>query len=95
MSIFLVVGYYLLLVFSFAMWARLALDLSRNVAPHWRPRGVVLVVSEIVFAITDRPIRLVRKFVRPIAFGGVLLDLYWSIVMLGVFILMYVITALI
>lgn len=95
MIVFYTVGYYALMLFSFAMWGRLVLDLSRNVAPHWRPRGALLVVSEIVFAITDRPIRWVRKFVRPISFGGMALDLAWSIVMLVVFVLMYVITALI
>jgi YggT family protein len=72
------------------MWARFLLDLARNFARNWRPRGVTLVLSEIVYTLTDPPIRTARRVVKPIRFGGMSLDFAWSIVMLVVIVLIYV-----
>ncbi len=72
------------------MWGRFVLDLARNFARDWRPKGFWLVLAELVFTLTDPPIRLVRRFVPPIRVGGSGLDFSWSIVMLVVIVLMYV-----
>jgi YggT family protein len=84
------VAYYLLLLYFLAMWARFILDLARNFARQWRPRGAVLVIAEIVFTITDPPVRLVRRLLPPIRLGGISLDFAWSLVMLCVIILMFI-----
>jgi YggT family protein len=84
------VAYYLLLLYFLAMWARFILDLARNFARQWRPRGAVLVVAEIVFTLTDPPIRFVRRLLPPIRLGGISLDFAWSFVMLAVIILMFI-----
>ncbi len=42
--------------------------------------GPGLVVAEAVFALTDPPIKLVRRVVPPIRVGNVALDLAWTIV---------------
>jgi YggT family protein len=84
------VAYYLLLLYFLAMWARFILDLARNFARQWRPRGAVLVLAEIVFTVTDPPIRLVRRLLPPIRLGGIALDFAWSFVMLAVIILMFI-----
>jgi YggT family protein len=83
------VAHYVLLIFFFIMWARFLLDLARNFARTWRPRGALLVVSEFVFAVTDPPVRLARRIVKPVRFGGVSLDFGWSLVMLLVIVLIY------
>ncbi|MBC7518269.1 MAG: YggT family protein [Microbacteriaceae bacterium] len=70
------------------MWARFLLDLARSFARNWRPSGVGLVVAEAVFTITDPPVRAVRRVIPPLRIGGLALDFGWSIVMLGVIILM-------
>ncbi|MFP7760301.1 YggT family protein [Marisediminicola sp. LYQ85] len=92
-SLIAAVAYYALLLYFFAMWARFILDLARNFARSWRPRGAVLVLAEFVFTITDPPIRAVRKIIPPLRFGGIGLDFGWSIVMLGVIVLMYIVRA--
>lgn len=89
-SVLATVAYYALLLFFFAMWARFVLDLARNFARNWRPKGFVLVLAEIVFSLTDPPIRAVRRVIPPLRLGGVALDFGWSIVMLAVIILMSV-----
>ncbi|HAM27277.1 MAG TPA: hypothetical protein DCP11_11440 [Microbacteriaceae bacterium] len=89
LSLIATLVYYLLLIYSFVMWGRLALDVARTFVPTWRPKGAGLVLAELVFSVTDPPIRAVRKLVPPIRVGGIALDLAWSIVMLAVIILIY------
>ena len=72
------------------MWARFVLDLARNFSRGWRPKGFWLILAELVFTVTDPPIRFVRRFVPPIKVGGGGLDFSWSIVMLVVIVLMYI-----
>ena len=81
---------YLLLVYFFVMWARFILDLARNFVRGWRPRGAGLVATEVVYALTDPPIKAVRRIIKPLRAGGVVLDFSWSIVMLAVVVLIYV-----
>ncbi len=59
------IAYYLLLLYFFILWGRFILDLVRNFSRGWRPRGFGLVLSESVFALTDPPIRLVRRVIHP------------------------------
>jgi YggT family protein len=76
-----------LTVFIVMMWARFVLDLARTFAPRWRPQGVLLVVAEAVFVVTDPPIKLVRRGVPPLRIGAAAIDFSWSIVMLAAIIL--------
>jgi YggT family protein len=84
--------HYALLLYSFVLWGRFILDLVRNFARGWRPRGSTLVLSEIIYALTDPPIRLVRRIVPPIRIGGFALDFAWSIVMIVTLILLSIIS---
>lgn len=93
-SLIATICYYVLLLYFFVLWARFVLDLLRNFARSWRPRGLGLVLAELVFTLTDRPLRTVRRFIPPIRLGGAALDFAWSIVMLVVIILIYVALAL-
>jgi YggT family protein len=83
------VVYYVLIVYFLVMWVRFVLDLARTFARSWRPRGPVLVASEVVYAVTDPPIRVARRAIKPIRMGAMALDFGWSIVMLCVIVLIY------
>jgi YggT family protein len=84
------IAYAILLVYFFVLWARFILDLARIFSRDWRPRGFGLVLAELVYTLTDPPIRLVRRIVPSIRVGGAALDFSWSIVMLAVIVLLYV-----
>lgn len=88
------IAYYLLLLYFFVLWGRFILDLVRNFSRGWRPHGFGLVVSEIVFALTDPPISLIRRVIPTIRIGGFALDFAWSIVMIVTLILISVSSAL-
>ena len=72
-----------LLIFVFAMWGRLILDLLQAFARSWRPRGPILVVVNVVYTLTDPPMKRVRRFIKPISLGAIALDFGWTVVMLG------------
>ncbi|WP_328796220.1 YggT family protein [Marisediminicola senii] len=93
-SLVATIAYFALLLFFLSMWARFILDLARTFARNWRPTGVILIVAEFVFTITDPPIRAVRRVIPPIRLGGIALDLAWTVVFLAVLILMSVAQAL-
>lgn len=73
----------LIQIFLIMLFARLILDYARMFARSWRPKGLVLALAEIVFAITDPPLRFVRKFVPPLRLGAVSLDLSFIVVFFG------------
>jgi YggT family protein len=41
----------------------------------FRPTGALLVVFEIVFTVTDPPMRFLRRFIPPLRLGGIAIDL--------------------
>ncbi len=82
--------YYALLVFVFAMWGRLVVDFIRAFAQRWRPTGVLLVLVNVIYSITDPPLKRVRRVVKPISLGAVALDFAWTVVMLAAVFAMYV-----
>ena len=77
-------------VFMLVMWARLIFDFVMAINRDWRPHGLAVVVAEIVFTITDPPIKLVRRVLPPLRFGNVALDLSWTVVMLVAILLSWI-----
>ena len=79
----LIVWLYLLVVFG-----RLILDWIRVFARDWRPRGVVLVIAEAVYTLTDPPLNALRKVIPPIRLGGASIDLGCLVLVLGLYLLL-------
>ena len=94
-SIIATIAYLALNVFIIMMWARLVLDLARTFAREWRPRGALLVLAEVVFTVTDPPIKLVRRAIPPLRVGGIALDFAWTIVLLACLLLVSIIVGFI
>jgi len=74
----------LLNLYVFVLLARVVIDLIQAFARDWRPSGVVLVLCELVYTLTDPPVRFVRRFIPPLRLGGVALDLGFIIVFIAV-----------
>lgn len=87
-SIILNVIYVALLIVFIAMWARFVLDWMQVLNPGWRPRGLMVIVAEGSYTITDPPIKAVRRVIPPLQLGSIRLDLAWTIVLIVVLILM-------
>ena len=85
--------YYVVYVFFVLMMVRLVFDYVQMFARSWRPTGPVLVVLEVVYSITDPPIKLVRRFVPPLRLGSVMLDTSFFIVLIVVYLLQLLLTS--
>ena len=75
-------------IFLFALLGRLILDYARMFKPSWRPSGVILFFVEAIYAITDRPMNFVRRFIPPLRLGGVSLDLSFIVLFFAIQMLM-------
>ena len=81
--IHLILGLFLALLFI-----RFIVDWVQVFARSWTPKGPVLVLLEVVYTITDPPIRFFRKFIPPMRIGSVALDLSFMLVMIVVYLLL-------
>ncbi|KGM09214.1 YggT family protein [Cellulomonas bogoriensis] len=86
--------YWVVLLFLLLMLVRLVFEWVQVFAREWRPRGIVLVVAEAAYTVTDPPIRAVRRVVPPLGIGGIRLDLGFIIVMFAGWILLNVLQVL-
>lgn len=91
--IFAVLGFALSLYF-YALLARFGLDLILSLNRQFRPRGLLLVLAEIVMTITDPTLKLFRKVIPPIRIGGLGLDFSITIAMILVSVLSGLVSSL-
>jgi len=63
------------------LWIRFIVDWVQVFARSWEPHGVLLVLLEIVYSITDPPIKTLGRIVKPIRIGSFALDLSFILVM--------------
>jgi YggT family protein len=75
---------YGVVVFAFfiALIGRFVIDWVQVLARSWRPTGLVLVLAEAVYTVTDPPLRALRKVIPSPNLGGVRLDLSFLVLML-------------
>jgi YggT family protein len=77
-------------IFLFILFARMILSWVPVLVRDWEPRGPMLVVAEVVYSITDPPLRALRKVLRPVRIGNMMLDLAFIALFLLVSLLMRV-----
>lgn len=66
---------WVLWIFLLVMFARMILSWVPVLVRDWEPRGPVLVVAELIYSITDPPLRALRQVLRPVRIGNFMLDL--------------------
>jgi YggT family protein len=80
----------LLLLYVIVLLGRLVLDWIPFFNREWRPKGAGLVAAEVVYTVTDPPIRLFRRFIPPLRVGGIAIDFGFTLTMLACFVLLAV-----
>jgi YggT family protein len=83
-----------LTLYLLVLIVRLVLEYIPLFVRGWRPKGAGLVAAEVVFTITDPPIRFFRRLVPPMRMGTISLDFGFALTMIVVLILMTVAGAL-
>jgi YggT family protein len=63
------------------------LETVQSFARQWRPTGVVLVLAEATYTVTDPPLKLLRRFIPQVRLGNVALDLSFMVLFIVVYIM--------
>jgi YggT family protein len=84
-------------IIAFVLWiclilliARIVLDWVQMLARSWQPKGALLVLCEIIYSITDPPLRAIRRVLPPLRLGMVALDLSPLVLFVLIYILQQV-----
>ncbi|MFI6869594.1 MULTISPECIES: YggT family protein [Nocardia] len=80
--------YLLLFLFWLLLISRVIVEFIRAFARDWKPTGFVVIILEVIFTITDPPVKLLRRLIPPVNLGGIRLDLSIMVLLFIVFILM-------
>lgn len=67
--------YLALLIYLIVLIARLVLEWIQSYAREYRPSGLMLVLFEVVYTLTDPPVKTLRRLIPPLRIGAVSLDL--------------------
>lgn len=84
MSPIALIAYWALQLYFYALIGRLILDLLMSVNQSFRPKGLLLPLAEVVYTLTDPPLKFLRQFIKPVQFGGISLDFAWTLLVLAV-----------
>ena len=69
--------------FKLALFARIIIDYVRMFAKNWRPNSFLLAIFEVIYSITDPPMKYVQRFVPPLRLGGIALDLSFIVLLIA------------
>ena len=90
MGILKVVLTYLLSIYLLVLIGRMIVSWIQAFAREWRPTGVVLVIAETMFTLTDPPLKFLRRYIPTVRLGTVALDLSFMVLFIVVLILLQV-----
>ncbi|KRE38332.1 hypothetical protein ASG73_05105 [Janibacter sp. Soil728] len=80
-----------LYVYFLILIGRLILDWIQVFARQWRPTGVILVVAEAIFTVTDPPLKALRRVFKPLRLGGVAIDVSFLVLIIAVSLLLRIV----
>jgi YggT family protein len=87
-TLVLELAYFVLLVFFILLIARLVFDYVMMFARSWRPSGVAAVGLEVVYSVTDPPLKALRRVIPPLRLGNFSIDLGFMVLLFAVYLLM-------
>jgi YggT family protein len=90
MNILKIVLTYVLSVYLVVLIGRMIFGWIQVFARSWHPRGVILVVAETVFTLTDPPLKFLRRYIPPLRLGTVAMDLSYMVLFIVVLLLLEV-----
>ncbi len=88
LSILLQVVFLALLVFLYVLLARFVLGMVMSVGRRWRPGRGAAAAMELIWSVTDPPLKALRRVIPPLRLGGISLDLASLLVLVIVWVLM-------
>ncbi len=85
---------FVLWLYLLVLIGRLIFEYVQQFSRSWRPRGVLLVFVSTIYALTDPPLKFLRRIIPPLRLGGVSLDLSFLVLFFAVSMAMRVFASL-
>ena len=80
--------YLLLLAFLYLLFTRFAMGIVMTIGRRWRPGRGAAAALEVVWSVTDPPLKALRRVIPPLRLGTVSFDLASLVLLVIVFVLM-------
>ena len=90
MGILKIVLTYVLSLYLVVLIGRMIISWVQAFARSWYPHGIILVVAETIFTLTDPPLKFLRRYIPALPLGTVRLDLSFMVLFIVVLILLRV-----
>jgi YggT family protein len=87
--------YWLFEVYFFVLIGRFIVDLVLSLNGTWRPKGLLVVLVESVYTVTDPPLKAIRRFIPALRLGPVQIDLAWTVLFIAVVFLQGIVASLV
>ncbi len=91
LSIALQIIYVLVLLFLYTLFARFVMSMVMSFGRRWRPGRGAAAALEVVWSVTDPPLKALRRVIPPLRLGTVNVDLAFLVLLVIVFLLMYIV----
>ena len=85
MALFFSILGFALFVFWLLLIARVVVEFIRSFSRDWHPRGLTVVVLEVIMTMTDPPVKLLRRIIPQLTIGAVRFDLSIMVLLLVAF----------
>lgn len=91
LSLLFQILYLAVYVFFLTLMARLVLSFVLQFARRWHPRRGAAAAMEVVWSVTDPPLKALRRVIPPLRIGTVSVDLAFIVLVVIVYVLMDVV----
>jgi YggT family protein len=81
---------YVLTIYLVILIGRMIFGWVQVFARDWRPKGILLVLAEAIYTVTDPPLKFLRRFIPPLRIGMMALDLSFMVLFIVILILLEV-----
>jgi YggT family protein len=81
---------YVLTIYLVILIGRMIFQWVQVFSRDWRPSGILLVIAESIYTVTDPPLRFLRRFLPSLRIGMVALDLSFMVLFIVILILLEV-----
>ncbi len=82
---------YVLRIYLVILIGRMIFGWVQVFARDWRPAGILLVLAEAIFTVTDPPLKFLRRFIPTLRLGMMALDLSFMVLFIVILILLEVV----
>ena len=86
MALFFDILGFTLFVFWLLLIARVVVEFIRSFSRDWQPKGLTVVILELIMTVTDPPVKLLRRLIPQLTIGSVRFDLSIMVLLLVAFI---------